>query len=641
MATETPQYSVQSDGVGRALAALKKVTATLQKTGNIKELLEQSLLHIVAEMDWTAGALYLAYHGGGLSLLIHQQAADLELTWKARLSRSQWSDRSVPATVQPVYEYDETWEPSELPFHDPSGDLHVQVSAPLCARDALVGRLFLVDVQPREAHPVEMDILMAIGHQLAHAVVLARLLVDESRARRMAGTLREVAQTISSSLNRNQVLDLILERLGDIIAYDTASVMLVQDDHFDVLFARDREGKEKSLGSKTPVQRRAAAWQVVHSGDPIVLTDVRDSHLWTDVPQLSYIRSWIGVPLKIRDQVIGVLTLDKAEPGFYQPSQVPVLSAFASQAAAAIENARLYDAAQHALAERTMLHEVSQAVSSSLELEAVLNAVIDAAIHACGAQRGYLVLPDLSKEKLQFLAARDRARETLQGEELVVSRSIARRVLETGEAVLTVNAQEDPRFADEPSVISYSLRSVVCVPLMSKQRVIGALYVDNRLRDGQFTFRSLDMLKNVAAQAATAVENALLYQQLREANAQLAVALEKSNLAYEQLQKAQGQLVQIKKQEAMIETAGAAAHELNQPLTIIQGIASLLIDRPTQDAELKRDLEAIAQAAQRAARIVQQMSDAARYVTKSYPGGHRIVDLSQASEDNPTESPSG
>jgi len=372
---------------------------------------------------------------------------------------------------------------------------------------------------------------------------------------------------------------------------------------------------------------------VVNSGDPIVLTDVRDSEFWTDIPQLAYIRSWIGIPLKTRDRVIGVLTLDKAEPGFYQPSQVPILAAFASQAAAAIENARLYKAAQQALAERTMLHEVSQAVSSSLELDAVLNAVMDAAIHATGAQRGYLVLRENSQEGLQFLAARDSDRETLQEDELVVSQSIARRVLETGEAILTVNAQEDPRFSTEPSVISYSLRSVVCVPLINKKQVIAALYVDNRLRDGQFTYRSLEMLKNVAAQAATAVENATLYNQLRETNSKLETALEKSRQSYQQLQTAQDQLVQAKKREAMIETAGAAAHELNQPLTIIQGICTLLQDRQIKDIELQRDLEAILQASQRATKIVQKMAEATRYATKPYAGGSHIIDLDKTAEE--------
>lgn len=625
--------SFQSNQLEQALAALKQVTTTLRQKGNTKDLIQNALTLTVDTMNWAAGAIYLT-HQGGMALLAHHNQPEHAVTWKKSLTRGQSLTDPSTESCDPDYKFRKDWLPVDLPFEAPTDEFEIFVRVPLLARDAGIGQLCLVDSQTRSDHTPEADILTAIGHQMAHAVALAQLLLGESRARRMAGTLREVAQTISSSLDRDQVLNLIIEKLDDVIAYDTASVMLVRGDHFDVLFARDRHGQEKSVGIQTPAQRRAAAWQVVHSGDPIVLTDVRDSDLWTDVPQLSYIRSWIGVPLKIRDQVIGVLTLDKAEPGFYQPSQVPMLVAFASQAAAAIENARLYSAAQQALAERTMLHEVSQAVSSSLELEAVLNAVTDAAIRATEAQRGYLVLREKSEEKLQFLSARDSDRETLQGDELVVSRSIAYRVLETSEPVLTVNAQEDPRFASHSSVIHYSLRSVLCVPLVSKNQAIGALYVDHQLRDGQFTHRSLEMLENVAAQAATAVENALLYRQLRETNDQLAEALEKSRQSYEKLKAAQEELVRVKKREAMIETAGAAAHELNQPLTVIEGISTLLQDHQVEDKDLKRDLKAIMQAAQRAAKIVKEMSEATRYVTKSYPGGHHIIDLNQTQKDS-------
>ena len=626
----------------KALVALKEVASILEHTDNSTLLMQEALARAMDVMAFSAGAIYLADYTGRISLLTHWNRQEGIVVWKTGPVRggrfaSRPGDEAEPAFLEPVYLSRETWEELDLPFDAWSDDIQSVLMVPLRARNSLAGVLYLVATCTLEADLVERDLLSIMGYLIANAISLSRLLVGESRARRMAGGLREVARTISSGLSLDQVLSLIVERLGDVIPFDSASVMLVNGDRFDTLFARDAQGRERRLEKGTPVQQRTTAWRVVHGGEPILLTDVRDSIFWAKVAQLDYIRSWIGIPLKLRDEVIGVLTLAKAEPGFYQPAQVPVLTAFASQAAAAIENARLYDAAQQALTERILLHEVSQAVSSSLEFDAVLNALIDAAIQATGAQRGYLVLRDNSPSALNFLAARDSARETLQGNELVVSRSIAWRVMETGEPVLTVNAQEDPRFAKEPSVINYSLRSVVCVPLVSKTRVIGALYVDNRLRDGQFTSHSLEMLNNIAAQAATAVENALLYEQLREANVRLSDALESSRQSYEQLAVAQDRLVQAKEQEVMTEMAGAAAHELNQPLTIIQSLATLLLDRQIENEDLRRDLENIALASQRVAGIVQKMVEATRYETKSYLGDQRILDLDQAAEHGRTE----
>ena len=620
--------------LGKALTALKEVTSVLERTGNLTVLMQEALARIVDIMAWSAGAVYLRDHTGRIARLAEQKRQEGVVAWKAQLARSgRFADR-LASIIQPTYLCQETWEEQDLPFHGLPYDVQSLLLVPLRAKDVLIGVLYLVDNRPLELDPAETDVLRILGHQMATAVMLERLQVGESRARRVAGRLRDVAQTISSGLNVDQVLALILERLGDVVPFDSASVMLVSEDRFDVLFAQDRHGKEKRLDVGMPSERRAAAWRVVNGGEPILLTDVKDSSFWTEVPQLDYIRCWIGVPLKVRDQVIGVLTLDKTEPGFYKPAHVPVLAAFASQAAAAIENARLFDATQQTLTERTMLHEVSRAVSSSLEFDAVLNAVIDAAVQATGAQRGYLVLQDDSPSELTFLVARDSARETIKDDELIVSRSIAWRVLETGGAVLTVNAQEDPRFAEASSVVSYSLRSVLCVPLVSKTQVTGALYVDNRLRDGQFTPRSLEMLNNIAAQAATAVENALLYNQLREANVKLTAALEESRRSYEQLEAAQAQLVQAKEKEVMMEMAGAAAHELNQPLTVIQNLSALLLERDVRDKELRQDLKTIARVSEQAAEIVHKMVKATRYKTRTYPGGQRIVDLDQATADS-------
>jgi GAF domain-containing protein len=598
--------------LGKALTALKKVASVLGQTGNLTVLTQGALARTVDTMAWDAGAVYLRDHTGRITCLAKRNRQEGIVTWKTQLARGGRAARQLADSVEPTHLDRETWEEQDLPFHRWSVDVQSLLLIPLQARDVLIGILYLVATCPLELDPAEMDVLSILGHQIATAVLLGRLQAGESRARRVAGRLRDVAQTISSGLNLDQVLALILERLGDVVPFDSASVMLVSDGSFDVLFAQDRDGEKKRIDVGLPSEHRAAAWQVVNNGEPILLTDVTDSPFWTEVPQLDYIRCWIGVPLKVRDEVIGVLTLDKAEPGFYQPAQVPVLSAFASQAAAAIENARLYDAAQQTLTERTMLYEVSRAVSSSLEFDAVLNAVIDAAIQATGAERGYLVLRDGSPSELTFLVARDSARETIKGDELIVSRSIAWRVLETGEPVLTVNAQEDPRFAEASSVISYSLRSVLCVPLVSKTQVIGTLYVDNRLRDGQFTSHSLEMLNNIAAQAAAAVENALLYNQLREANAKLTVALEESRRSYEQLK---------------------VAHELNQPLTVIQSLSAQLLERDVEDETLRQDLAEIARASQQATEIVQEMAKATRYETRTHAGGQRIVDPDQAAVD--------
>ena len=158
-----------------------------------------------------------------------------------------------------------------------------------------------------------------------------------------------------------------------------------------------------------------------------------------------------------------------------------------------------------------LLYEVSQTLGSSLDLADVLNRVMDAIIQLTGAERGFLMLFDRETGQLHLKAGRNVDKETIEGQEMEVSRTVIRRVAETGDPVVTNNAQEDPRFADQASVIGYALRSIMCTPLRTRGKIIGAVYVDNRVRSGMFSDSDLELLAAFANQAAIAIENARLF----------------------------------------------------------------------------------------------------------------------------------
>jgi adenylate cyclase len=160
------------------------------------------------------------------------------------------------------------------------------------------------------------------------------------------------------------------------------------------------------------------------------------------------------------------------------------------------------------------LSEVGAVINSTLDLPTVLNQVMDKVIDLTGAERGYLVLRDEETGELEFRVARNLDRETLQNQSFEVSRTIVTEVSASGEPVVTTNAQADPRFQAQESVVSYSLRSILCVPLRVKEQVIGVMYADNRIKSGLFGERELGMLIMFANQAAVAIENARLFERV-------------------------------------------------------------------------------------------------------------------------------
>ena len=159
------------------------------------------------------------------------------------------------------------------------------------------------------------------------------------------------------------------------------------------------------------------------------------------------------------------------------------------------------------------LYEVSSQLGASLDLSEVLNRVMDAIILLTGAERGFLMLFDEVTGQLHTEAARNVDRETIEGESMHISRTVLQRAATTGDPILTSNAQEDERFSDQQSVIGYQLRSIMCVPLRARARILGAVYVDNRLYSGVFKEADLELLGTFANQAAIAIDNARLFTQ--------------------------------------------------------------------------------------------------------------------------------
>jgi len=170
--------------------------------------------------------------------------------------------------------------------------------------------------------------------------------------------------------------------------------------------------------------------------------------------------------------------------------------------------------------ERDQLHalsEVGAVINSTLDLPQVLNSVMDNVIKLTGAERGYLVLRDEDTGQLEFRVARNLDRESLEKQSFEVSRTIVTEVADSGNPVVTTNAQADPRFQAQESVVSYSLRSILCVPLRVKEEVIGVMYADNRIKAGLFGERERDLLTTFANQAAVAIDNARLFERVSNA----------------------------------------------------------------------------------------------------------------------------
>jgi putative nucleotidyltransferase with HDIG domain len=178
------------------------------------------------------------------------------------------------------------------------------------------------------------------------------------------------------------------------------------------------------------------------------------------------------------------------------------------------------------------LAEIGESLTSALDSNAILEKVLDSIIRLAKAERCFLMLLT-SDGSTHVQIGRNWKHETLSPEEQAISKTIVNEVIENQQAVLTTNAEKDPRFDAQESVMNYKLRSVMCVPMIYQKSLLGVIYADHRLRTEQFSLAKIDLLSKFANQAAIALRNATLYENLQQTHMKLKIAHNELEEAYD------------------------------------------------------------------------------------------------------------
>ncbi|MBC7224998.1 MAG: GAF domain-containing protein, partial [Anaerolineae bacterium] len=214
------------------------------------------------------------------------------------------------------------------------------VFAPLPARGKPLG--VLVALSPTLAEEDALPLGM-FALQVAAALKNARLLQAERRRRRHAETLQRVTTALASTLDRDQVLNLILEQVREVLPYDSANFMLPEGDVVQVVAGRGYPDWEQVRQVRIHIDRDPDFQRILHRQEVVVVPDTRRHSSWIAYPPTTYIRAWIGVPVVADGRARGVLNLDFAHPYTPTDEELALLKAFAGQAGVALRNAELYE----------------------------------------------------------------------------------------------------------------------------------------------------------------------------------------------------------------------------------------------------------------------------------------------------------
>jgi signal transduction histidine kinase/CheY-like chemotaxis protein len=193
----------------------------------------------------------------------------------------------------------------------------------------------------------------------------------ESEQRMLAEALRGTANALNQSLKLSEVLELILNNIGNVVPHDAANIMLIENGMARMTavsgYEKIRVNKETLLQQQRPVESVPNMVRMIQRGEAIVVPDTHFSPDWVQFETSYWIRSYMSAPIRHKDKTIGFLNLNSSIPGYYNKKYAERLCAFADQAAIAIANATLYEEAQQELARRNQVEEELQKAMNELE----------------------------------------------------------------------------------------------------------------------------------------------------------------------------------------------------------------------------------------------------------------------------------
>jgi len=387
-----------------------------------------------------------------------------------------------------------------------------ELSVPIVFKNFTIG---VLDAQSTELNfftTSDQQTIQTIADQLAVSIENARLFDAEHAAREQAEALREAAQVIGSTLSLDEVIDAVLEQLARVLPYDSACVIMVEENQARVQAGRGYEKytDEKTLSSTVFSLDSAIVKHVVGKGQAILIPEVKEFPGWVNTPFSKHIRSYLGVPLKVRDTVIGFFSLDREDPESFSERELEIGQIFASQASAAIENVRLFQVEERRATELEILRQVSLGLTATLEPESVFDAILNGVFELIpDVQDAHIFTTDGSK--LSFRAALWHGGR--RGELISEPREngLTYSTLRSGETVVVNDLAKHPLFAEAAEVKNWS-GSIVGIPVKIGDRVVGVLNIAHQ-KTNAFSDMDLRLLRLLADQAALAIENARLFNQ--------------------------------------------------------------------------------------------------------------------------------
>ncbi len=513
--------------------AIKRIVDTLQRSLRF----EYVGLFLVDEMDRTAKLYATSTQAGerGRNVLIPYEQGIVG---------------NAVASGQPLRVGNVQQEPRHLPG---ISGVCSEMAVPLKVGGRVVGA---IDVQSPRQNAFTADderMLVTVAGHLASIIQNARLYAETRRQLDELTILSEVALAGASTLDLEQVLDRMLQVIRRTLQFESFEFILL-DPATRILHTQVGYGTlMRARDYDVRVGQGVVGW-VAEQGQPLLVQDVKQEPRYFEADL--HTQSELAVPLKVGDQVIGVMNVESPYLNRFTEDDQRLLTVLAGQMSVIIQDARLHAETQRRLVHVTALYTFAQQLSTSLDINAVLDSIVISLKQILNCRAANIWLINHETQLLEIRAAAGLQSKWKREARLKIGVGIAGKVAATAQSIYVPDThQMDFLFFD------HAVRSLLCVPLMVHERVVGVLAVDSD-RPQAFTSDDELLLTIVAAQASVAIENAQLFEAATERASEL-------EQAYRDLQEAD------RLKDELVQNM---SHELKTPLTFVKGYIELLLE---------------------------------------------------------------